>query len=328
MTLQDACQAYLRDIEARHLRASTRDNYKSLFRAWQTYADARDFIALNDWNQAQMRTWRESWECEPGTQLRRLKQLRAFFSFAVRAGWVYVSPVKHLKAPKAPPKPTMPLSRHEIQALFAVAAKKPKEQALLLLMRYSGLSIRDAVTLRREAIDGHLLTLRRSKSGELVIVYLPARVLVSLDRVVRPNGMHYFWSGTSESQTAAKYWRSRLNLIAREAGVKDFRPHRLRDTFAVEFLLAGVAMQDVSTLLGHSSVITTERYYAPWNVSRRDRLVRIVREVYECDPLLQSLDGRSPDNNKTGAAPTAPANSSAPIPAPNSSQTRMSIARS
>lgn len=68
-----------------------------------------------------------------------------------------------------------------------------------------------------------------------------------------------------------------------------FRSHRLRVTFAVELLLAGVAMQNVSVLLGHSSIQTTERYYAPWIKSRRDRLVRVVREACGQDRLPETL---------------------------------------
>lgn len=43
------------------------------------------------------------------------------------------------------------------------------------------------------------------------------------------------------------------------AGVKHAHPHRFRDTFAVELLLAGVALDQVSILLGHSFVKITER---------------------------------------------------------------------
>ena len=77
----------------------------------------------------------------------------------------------------------------------------------------------------------------------------------------------------------------------RRRACKDFRTHRLRDTFAVELLLADVSIDDVSVLLGHSSVHTTERYYAPWDRSRRDRLARIVRDAHKRDPLLAELYG-------------------------------------
>ena len=131
------------------------------------------------------------------------------------------------------------------------ASDHSREQALLLLMRYAGLALQ----------DGDTLTLRRIKTQEL-------------ERIARPERAHFFWTGTPRPQTGTKCWRACLKEIAGKALVPGIKPHRLRDTFAVELLLRGVAMQDVSTLLGHSGIRTTERYSAPWNdpaenVSRR-----------------------------------------------------------
>ena len=305
MTLHDACDAYLRDMEARHLSVATRRSYKSVFRIWQSYAGEHGLAELNSFDRTAMHAWRESWICKPGTQLKRLQQLKAFFAHAMQVGWMTASPLSGLKPPRSRSKPTMPLSRDEFRALVAAAADKPKEQALLLLMRFSGLSVRDAVTLNRDAIDGHSLTLRRAKSGELVMVYLPGFVRKALERIKRPEHTNFFWSGSSMPDTTANYWRARLNLAAHKAGVEGFRTHRLRDTFAVELLLGGLAIQDASTLLGHSSVSTMEKYYAPWNVARRDRLYGLVRKTYECDPSVLSFDGCILDNNNTRAVAAA-----------------------
>ncbi len=173
-------------------------------------------------------------------------------------------------------------------------------------MRYSGLAILDAVTLSRKALDrdGHL-TLRRAKSGELVMVRLPVPVLEALGGFPPVSEDYYFWTGRSARETPAKYWRSRLRRVADRAGVEGFRPHRLRDTFAVELLFADVSMDDVGDLLGHSSRQTTERHYAPWNRSRRERLAAIVERVNDSDPALEAL-GRT-RKNVAGAAATATA---------------------
>ena len=143
------------------------------------------------------------------------------------------------------------------------------------------------------------------------MLYIPDLVIVSLERIKRPGHMYFFWTGSSQPATAANYWRIRLNRIASKAGVKDFRTHRLRHTFAVEALIADVDIRDVSTLLGHSSVNTTERDYAQWNLAQRDRLFRITRGIYECNPSLLVFDGCIPRKNVTGAAATAPVRSSA-----------------
>jgi integrase-like protein len=47
--------------------------------------------------------------------------------------------------------------------------------------------------------------------------------------------------------------------------------HRLRDTFAVDLLEKGVLLEEVSKLLGHESIKTTERHYAKWVKGRQDR---------------------------------------------------------
>ncbi len=46
-------------------------------------------------------------------------------------------------------------------------------------------------------------------------------------------------------------------------GIKDIRLHDLRRTFGFHLIKQGRPIYEVSKLLGHSSVITTERHYAP-----------------------------------------------------------------
>lgn len=56
--------------------------------------------------------------------------------------------------------------------------------------------------------------------------------------------------------------------------------HQFRHTFSVEMLLAGVPIEDVARLLGHSSVRTTERYYASWVKARADKLEEAVKATW------------------------------------------------
>lgn len=304
MTVRQACEAYLRELEARNVRKSTREGYETLFRQLQAFADGDDLESIEQVDRQALRAWRERWTWAHSTQVKVLAQLKAFFAFAAEEGWTADSPAKGLRKPKAEGRPTLPLSVDEVRRLLRAAAAKPREHALVLLLRYSGLGIRDAATLRRDAVqpDGELI-LRRAKSGELVTVALPEEVTLALEAIARPRQEHYFWTSQSQPETAAKYWRNRLRGIARAAGIDGFHPHRLRDTFAAELLLADVSMGDVSTLLGHSSVATTERYYAPWSSARRNRLGRIVRKVHQRDPILLEFKPKKP----AGSAAALPA---------------------
>ena len=53
-----------------------------------------------------------------------------------------------------------------------------------------------------------------------------------------------------------------------------------RDTFAVEMLLAGVPIDQVSILLGHASVRVTEKHYSPWVRARQDQLEKSVQSAW------------------------------------------------
>ena len=288
MKLSDVCAAFLEDGRSRNLRPSTLDNYKAVLGQLRNFARERGMSEVSDIDSAALRAWRSSWKISPSTHQLRLALLKRFFDFTLDAGWIAESPAAKLKAPKNDAQPTMPLAREEVRAMFAAAGGATRERALLMLMRYSGLAIRDATTLRRDAVDGPHLTMRRAKSGELVICELPRPVAGDLQNWGQDQH-HFFWTGRSNPGTVSNYWRQRLARIAEKAGVQDFRTHRLRDTFAVELLLADVSIEDVSVLLGHSSVQTTERHYAPWDRSRRERLARIVRDAHKRDPLLAEL---------------------------------------
>ena len=148
MTVETACELYLRELEARNLRKSTRDVYSTVFRMLRKLAAESGLEGLHELDKDTMRRWRDEWTCAPSTQAKRLNTLKAFFSFAQEQGWVPESSVKGLRWPKSTARPTMPLSKQEMESLLAAAEHKPRELALLLVLRYAGLVISDSVALQ------------------------------------------------------------------------------------------------------------------------------------------------------------------------------------
>ena len=289
VSVGDAVAGFLGDCELRNLAKGTVNSYRTVLGGLERWAQSRGIGGIAALDAEEVRQWRSAWTCQPSTAKMRLGKAKAFFRYAVERGWIEESPADRLRPPRAHSRPTLPLTSDEMLAMVVASEPLPRERGLLLLMRYSGLAIGDASTLRREDIQGTELVLRRAKTGELVTVDLPGPVMRTIKPLRAKDPRFFWWSGRGEPLSAAKYWRKRLGRVARKAGVQAFKPHRLRDTFAVSLLLAGVAMQDVSALLGHSSVQTTERFYAPWDRRRRERLVRVVRKANEGDGLLALL---------------------------------------
>ena len=88
-------------------------------------------------------------------------------------------------------------------------------------------------------------------------------ILTNLLRAIKPVGGYFFLRGEStRMDTCTDLWRRQLSRVFKNAKIPNGHPHRFRDTFAVELLLAGVPIEHVSILLGHSSIRITERHYA------------------------------------------------------------------
>ena len=130
-------------------------------------------------------------------------------------------------------------------------------RTMTLLMRWSGLRISDAVTLERYRLDGNNLLLYQAKTKLPVFVPLPPDVAEALHTVPpgpKPNPRYFFWTGNGDPRSAVKDWQRsfrRLFMIANitkpDGTKKRCFPHMFRDTFAVELLLAGVPIDQVST---------------------------------------------------------------------------------
>ena len=121
MTLERACGDFLRNLRARKLAASTIRDYESILRQLQRFADERGDTDLEQIDQELLRDWRATWICVASTHQLRITKLKAFFRFAVEAGWIPKSPAAQLRAPQERSQPTMPLSRLEMRLMLEAA---------------------------------------------------------------------------------------------------------------------------------------------------------------------------------------------------------------
>jgi integrase/recombinase XerD len=144
-------------------------------------------------------------------------------------------------------------------------------RTLVLLLRYSGLQIGDAISLTSDRIRENQLFLYTAKTGTPVHC-VPDFVLAALEACPRVTDAHYFWNVSDKLDTIVASWRERLARLFELAEIREGHAHRFRDTFVVELLLAGVPIERVSVLLGHQSVRITERHYSPWVKTRQEQL--------------------------------------------------------
>jgi integrase len=320
ITIEEAVEAFLDDEQARQLRKGTTGQSRTLLRKQLIpWACQQNYKYLDELTVSVLTRFRAYWSKDlanaQNTARRKHERLCGFFHFCIRTEWINKNPARLLKPIKVNRVPTGYYTRDEfariIDATYAYGDWKgghdfqhrgARLRALLLLMRWGGLAITDAVTLERDKLtaDGKLF-LYRAKTGTPVYVPLPAEVANLLREIPNSNPRYFFWSGTGERENAKKSWDKSLrrlfksaNLREADGALKRCTAHMCRDTFAVELLLSGVPLDQVSLLLAHDSIKVTERHYAPFVKARQEQLEASVR-----------LAWRQMDGNLGGADRTA-----------------------
>jgi site-specific recombinase XerD len=156
------------------------------------------------------------------------------------------------------------LSKDEIKKILEMESN-PKHRLLLMLVYSSGLRVSEAVVLKREHID-----LSRK------VVYIKAgkgrkdRCTVLSEKVAQYLGEYcdfysirtwLFPGQPANSHLSIRSAQRVFDKAVLHAGItKKTSIHGLRHTFATHLLESGTDIRYIQTLLGHSSLRTTERY--------------------------------------------------------------------
>ena len=167
-----------------------------------------------------------------------------------------------------------------MDALIAAAQerKRPRDVALFLLLRYTGMRRESVATLRVGQLDGEWgLRNVRVKGGKVRDVPVPAPVMGFLDvyaeTVLAPElgplspDTPLFWSSwgkrgmgrTRAPMTGKNIWRL-CKVYGAKIGYPTLKPHDLRHGVAMELLGEHGNLEEVRALLGHTRIDTTQVY--------------------------------------------------------------------
>jgi integrase/recombinase XerD len=229
-------------------------------------------------------------------------KIRCFLRMAYRREWIKEVLVQKVTPVRAIYEQKDPYTDEEVHTIFATAAKlnggrdgyasKPATFCLLLeLMLHTGMRVGDATLFDpRLAVKGDKLwsytftpaKRKRTERIKHIEAFLSDDLKTRIDNCdwLSTRGPFIYGADSDPRRLAqAVYERMQEIGATTDPKIDDCRPHRLRDTFAVRALLKGVSLEDVSRLLGHSSVKVTEAYYAKWVTARKRRLESTVAET-------------------------------------------------
>ena len=189
------------------------------------------------------------------TIVKKLSAVRSFVAYLEDQCHLSVKLIadESIKVPQSLPKPI------EERYIVEVLAKADLEEKLLISMLYGlGLRISELSTLKLEDIKENWIQIhgKGSKVRELPLLQELKR-LIGLYRDSYMSKKYLFEKGNAPMNAAQL--RYKLTKCFKREGLKA-TPHQLRHSFATHLLDHGARIADVSELLGHETMATTQIY--------------------------------------------------------------------
>ena len=155
------------------------------------------------------------------------------------------------------------LSQKEVERLL-LAATKQRDRCLLMTAYATGLRVSELVRLKVSAIDSHRMMVRveQGKGRKDRYTILSQRLLCELRCYWKEHrSPTYLFPNRKGGPISIDYAQKTYNRAKLRAGIeKGHGIHTLRHCFATHLLEAGVDLRTIQTLLGHTSLLSTERY--------------------------------------------------------------------
>ncbi|MBR9860723.1 site-specific integrase [bacterium] len=204
-----------------------------------------------------------------------LKYFRKLFNDAIREGLIEHSENPFLRYRLKTEKTTREyLTEDEIKSLNALDLKEDscicQVRDLFVFACYTGIRISDLLCLRTSNYDGNHVQFQTRKTQDLVTIKVPSVATSILEKYNSETSEYLFpfiKSDLNKLELQKKIMsitakcNQHLKVLAPKAGIqKHLHFHMSRHSFATLALKKGVRIEHVSSLLGHSSLKTTQIY--------------------------------------------------------------------
>lgn len=199
------------------------------------------------------------------------RAIRAFFNKLVEMGHIDASPAARLRLPKLPRKGKKEIPQSDISLIVQHAEARPRDHAIVLVLRDSGCRVGELVTMRQSTIfiEGEKgKALVTGKMNKTRWIFFRGEAVAAIKRYgrTRPHDAgDLFWvSGQGGGLTETGVYQM-LKRIAKRAGVRQFNPHGFRHAFAKRLLESGAPSKVVADLMGHEDVTLTLSMYIAYD---------------------------------------------------------------
>ena len=194
----------------------------------------------------------------PATVNRELACLKNMFNKAIQWGKAAENPMRQVKLLKEDNRRTRYLEQPEIVKLIDSCSAHLKP--IVTVAVFTGMRKREILNLKWEDIDFnrgivYLLDTKNSEKREVLMNDIVSKAIAAVER--KSDNPYVFLSHTGKPYTEI---RKSFSTALTRCGIKCFRFHDLRHTYASQLVMMGVDIKTVQELMGHKTIEMTLRY--------------------------------------------------------------------
>jgi len=200
-------------------------------------------------------------EVKAATVNRDVTTLKHMFEFAVEEGLLKHNPIARIRKLKEFREERPRVTEGTLQAILKFLPFPVKQ--IVLFIYETGCRPNEALALKRDHADLEKRTaiFNIRKAGDNALVALTSRAVKAIREVpILPGCPYVFWN----PKTATRYYRinGTFDRARRKAGAPKILLKDFRRELGIVIAESGEPLHVAQTQLGHSSVRTTEQYYA------------------------------------------------------------------
>jgi site-specific recombinase XerD len=221
----------------------------------------------------------------PNTISVRLRGLYSFLKFVVDRGELSSEVLRRklrIKLPESLPRAIDPQAVRQMLAVI----DHPRDRAIVLVLLRTGIRIGELLDTRLRDVDlteqkVEIMEAQKTRVGR--VVYLSEDACAALRQwfLHRSEKSDYLFHGMGRPRLSYEAVRGRFERYLSQAGLADsgYSLHSLRHTFASELLNAGMRLECLQQLLGHSCIEMTRRYARLTDTTRRQEYFRAMAQI-------------------------------------------------
>lgn len=215
----------------------------------------------------------------------RLRGVYSFLKFLVHRGGLSAEVLTRklrIKLPQSLPRAIDPQAVRQMLAVI----DHVRDRAIVLVLLRTGMRIGELLDTRLSDVDLceqkiEIMEARKTRVGR--VVYLSEDACEALRQwlVHRSEKSEYLFHGQGRLRLGYEAVRGRFERYLSQAGLADngYSLHSLRHTFASELLNAGMRLECLQQLLGHSCIEMTRRYARLTDTTRREEYFRAMAQI-------------------------------------------------